>query len=161
MINCIKSCLLQEDLDNMRRCEHSLTNWDWVTGVVVMYVTGAAHDEVAAVTLTLAHRQPRQWQTQTTHRYKDTCANYSSVHANMCAYTHTIPSKYVAKKLLSVRDRILMRCNYGPTWHVGIGAVFQLLPRWLPVPLKSAWIPLDHVFMLACRNQNVVWEDLK
>lgn len=34
--------------------------------------------------------------------------------------------------------------------------VSRLLPSWLPVPLKSAWIPLDHVFMLAHRNQNVV-----
>lgn len=55
MINCMKSCLLQEDMDNMNMCEHTLTNWDRVTGVVVMYVTDSAHDEVATVTLTLAH----------------------------------------------------------------------------------------------------------
>ena len=52
----MKSCLLQEDMDNMRKCEHTLTNWDKKTGVVVMYVTGSAHDEVATVTLVLAHR---------------------------------------------------------------------------------------------------------
>lgn len=55
MINCIKSCLLQENMDNMRKCEHTLTNWDRVTGLVVMYVTDSAHDEVATVTLALAH----------------------------------------------------------------------------------------------------------
>ena len=32
----------------------------------------------------------------------------------------------------------------------------ELLPNWLPVPLKCACIPLDHIFMLAHRNQNVV-----
>lgn len=26
-------------MDNMRKCEHTLTNWDRVKGVVVMYVT--------------------------------------------------------------------------------------------------------------------------
>lgn len=55
MINCIRSCLLQEDVDNMRKCEHTLTNWDRGTGVAVMYVTDSAHDEVATVTLILAH----------------------------------------------------------------------------------------------------------
>ena len=39
----------------MRELEHTLTNWDRETRVVVMYVTDSAHDEVPTVTLMLAH----------------------------------------------------------------------------------------------------------
>lgn len=44
----------------MSKCEHTLTNWDGAAGAAVMYVTDPAHDEVATVTLKLAHSSPRQ-----------------------------------------------------------------------------------------------------
>lgn len=43
----------------MRKCEHTVTGWDTVTGAAVMYVTGSAHDEVPSVTLLLARRSAR------------------------------------------------------------------------------------------------------
>lgn len=81
----------------MRKCEHTLTDWGRVTGVAVMYVTDSAHDEVATVTLTLAHNYDND-----RHRPHVDTRTHTCSPTQTCVHTHTILSTHTHTNMLPI-----------------------------------------------------------